>query len=349
MLLINCGLLQLVVAQGGSPNGSSFDETNLREKGLVLVKIWCLIIVFLGTFGGGISPYFFRWNESFLLLGSQFAAGVFLGTAWMHFLSDSAGTFGDLTVKTYPFAFMLCTAGYLFTMLADVIVVWVYEKQDRPSIHGAHPVERIADIGDTESGVPTHTGETPLNIQEEVPQTPPQTDRQMNTMKGTSLIKRTSLGDSLLLILALIFHSVFEGIAIGVAATKADAWRALWTVCLHKIFAAIAMGIALLRIIPKRPFLSCAAYAFAFAISSPIGIGIGILIDATTQGRIADWIYAISMGFACGVFVYVAINHLLLKGIIHNPQNRIRFDIPFYKYLAVVIGAGLIAVVMIWD
>lgn len=120
--------------------------------------------------------------------------------------------------------------------------------------------------------------------------------------------------------------------------------------CLHKIFAAIAMGIALLRIIPDRPFLSCAAYAFAFAISSPIGVAIGILIDATAEGRVADWIYAISMGFACGVFVYVAINHLLLKGLIQSPQSgTITFDKPFYKYLAVLIGAGLIAVVMNWD
>lgn len=193
MLLINCGLLQLVVAQGGSPNGSSFDETNLRAKGLVLVKIWCLIIVFLGTFGGGISPYFFRWNESFLLLGSQFAAGVFLGTAWMHYLSDSAGTFGDLTDKTYPFAFMLCTAGYLFTMLADVIVVWVYEKQDRPSIHGAHPVERIADIGDTESGVPTHTHrrDTPQHSGGGPPNTAP--DRQTNEHDEGDIIDKKDL------------------------------------------------------------------------------------------------------------------------------------------------------------
>jgi len=120
-------------------------------------------------------------------------------------------------------------------------------------------------------------------------------------------------------------------------------------VCLHNIFAAIAMGLAVLCIIPERPFLSCAAYAFAFAISSPIGVGIGILIDGTTQGRVANWIYAISVGFSCRVLVYVAINHLLLKGMIHKPQNRIHFDKAFYKYLAVVIGAGLIAVVMIWD
>ena len=116
---------------------------------------------------------------------------------------------------------------------------------------------------------------------------------------------------------------------------------------MHKIFAAITMRIALLRMIPKRPFISTASYSFAFAISSPVGVGIGIAIDATTQGRTADWIYAISMGLACGVFVYVAINHLIAKGF--QPQAHCYFDTPFYKLLDVVIGVGVIAVVMIWD
>lgn len=150
-----------------------------------------------------------------------------------------------------------------------------------------------------------------------------------------------------MLIVALCFHSVFEGIAIGVAETKDDAWRALWTISLHKIFAAIAMGIALLRIIPNRPLLSCAAYAFAFAISSPIGVAIGIIIDATTQGPVADWIFAISMGLACGIFIYVSINHLLSKG--YTPHTKVSVDTPHHKFLAVLLGVAVIAVVMIWD
>ena len=52
---------------------------------------------------------------------------------------------------------------------------------------------------------------------------------------------------SILLIVVLCFHSVFEGIAIGVAETKDDAWKALWAISFHKIFAAIA----LLRMIPN--------------------------------------------------------------------------------------------------
>lgn len=131
------------------------------------------------------------------------------------------------------------------------------------------------------------------------------------------------------------------------SATEGDAWRNLWTISLHKIFAAIAMGIALLRMLPERPFLLSAAYSFAFAVSSPIGIGIGIAIDSATQGKLSDWIYAISMGLACGVFIYVAINHLIAKGF--KPQSKCYFDTPFYKYLAVVLGVGVLAVVMIWD
>nr|XP_020171985.1 zinc transporter 2-like [Aegilops tauschii subsp. strangulata]CAJ19368.1 putative zinc transporter [Triticum aestivum] len=158
----------------------------------------------------------------------------------------------------------------------------------------------------------------------------------------------STIGDGVLLIAALCFHSVFEGIAIGVAAeTEADAWKALWTISLHKIFAAIAMGIALLRMLPDRPLLSCFGYAFAFAVSSPIGVGVGILVDATTEGRVADWIYAISMGLATGIFVYVSINHLLAKG--YMLQRPVAADTPVGRWLSVVLGVGVIAVVMIWN
>lgn len=102
---------------------------NLRSKPLILVKIWCLVLVFVGTFAAGMSPYLLRWNEAFLVLGTQFAGGVFLGTALMHFLSDSNKTFEGLTEKEYPFAYMLACVGFLMTMLADCVVSYVYAKQ----------------------------------------------------------------------------------------------------------------------------------------------------------------------------------------------------------------------------
>lgn len=259
------------------------------------------------------SPYFLRWNEAFLVLGTQFAGGVFLGTALMHFLSDSNKTFEGLTEKEYPFAYMLACVGFLITMLADCVVSHVYAKQKgsptdpevqgKDEAHKSHETHHIAAVG--------------------------------------------SFADTILLIVALCFHSFFEGIAIGIAKSKIEAWKALWTVCLHKIIAAIAMSIALLRMLPNRPFLSCMAYTFIFAISSPVGVGVGIIIDATAQGAAADWMFAISIGLACGVFIFVSINHLLSKG--YTAHNAVSVDKPHFKSLAVVFGIGVISIAMIWD
>ncbi|KAL6009603.1 hypothetical protein ACLOJK_000031 [Asimina triloba] len=317
-----------VSSHGGSHDhdeddaAASESSSSLRSKALILVKIWCLIIIFVGTFAGGISPYFLKWNEGFLILGTQFAGGIFLGTAMMHFLSDSAETFGDLTHVEYPFAFMLACAGYLMTMMADCVVSLVYAKKSV----GRGDAENGDNAPEVKLG--SHGGLSHSHLQVNNDGTAVQV--------GKPLAMARSLGDNILLIAALCFHSVFEGIAIGVAESKADAWKALWTICLHKIFAAIAMGIALLRMVPNRPLLSCIAYAFAFAISSPIGIAIGIIIDATTQGVVADWIFAISMGLATGVFIYVSINHLISKGFM--PQRSAALNTPSFNLLAVTLG-----------
>jgi hypothetical protein len=120
---------------GGSGSDSDADggdattKPDLRARGLVAAKLWCLAVVFAGTLAGGVSPYFMRWNEAFLALGTQFAGGVFLGTALMHFLSDADETFGDLLPDSgYPYAFMLACAGYVVTMLADCVIAHVVSR-----------------------------------------------------------------------------------------------------------------------------------------------------------------------------------------------------------------------------
>ncbi|XP_010262554.1 PREDICTED: zinc transporter 1 [Nelumbo nucifera] len=315
--LLLCLQFSEIMGHGGAGGGDSGSGTDLRGRELILVKIWCVIILLGSTFAAGVSPYFVPWNGSFILLGTQFAGGVFLATSLMHFLGDANTTFGDLTSKTYPFAFMLAAVGYLLTMFADSVLC----------VLTSQPGEREAKVVEDEN--------TPVEAEATMDHNP------------IFVMKASFIGDTLLLILALCFHSIFEGIAVGVSATKADAWRNLWTISLHKVFAAIAMGIALLRMLPKRPFLTTVAYAFAFAISSPIGVGIGIAIDATTQGAVADWIFAISMSLACGVFIYVAINHLIAKGF--KPLEKSYFDTPFFKFLAVLAGVAVMSVVFIWD
>ncbi|KAL7215227.1 hypothetical protein ACSBR1_027397 [Camellia fascicularis] len=324
---LQCLLLFLLFS---TAHGGDADPPDPRLKPLILVKIWCLVILFVTTFVAGISPYLVKWNEGLILLGTQFAGGVFLGTALMQFLSDSDDAFDSLISKHYPFAFMLGSVGFLIAMFADCVVLCVYRKQRSRDVRvqgGIQQRKSSSGVGTSQSQIQVDDG----------------TDHIMNTLFFNAI----SFGDSMLLIIALCFHSIFEGIAIGVMDTQSRAWRALWTVTLHKVFAAIAMGIALLRTILGHPLLSCTAYAFVFAISCPIGVAIGIVIDATAPGIVADWIYAIFMGLASGVFVYVSVDHLLFKGYL--PEGTVSVDMPHHKFVAVVLGVAAIAVVMIWD
>lgn len=188
-------ILQLVLVNGhgGDSHGGEStgdDHVDLHAKGLILVKVWCLIILLVSTFAGGVSPYFFRWNENFLLLGTQFAGGVFLGTSLMHFLSDSNETFGDLTTKTYPFAFMLASSGYLLTMLGDSIILFLTKSSEK---------------------------EARIEVEEGRGNDHDRQGKEAGNDANPVFLRTTSLGDTILLILALCFHSVFEGIAIGIS------------------------------------------------------------------------------------------------------------------------------------
>lgn len=305
---------------------------DLRSKSLILIKIWSLIIVFNLTFIAGTSSYLMKWNEGFILLGTQFAGGVFLGIALLQFLSDSNEYFEKLSSKDYPFAFMLAISGYLLTMLADCVCIYVYRKR--------RSRETVVQQRKTSTNIASSSiGTSQSRIQV--------VDDGFDQYVDPTFFSTSSFGDSILLIVMLSFHSVYEGITIGIAGTSSRAWRALWVVTLHKIFAAVAMGIALLRTIPDHPLMSCAAYSFVFAVSTPIGVVIGIVIDATVQEVVADWIYGISIGISSGVFLYVSINHLVSKG--YSPQRKVLVDTPQHKFLAVLVGVAVIAITIIWE
>jgi len=143
LLLLLCLSIAAATARahgGGHADADGGDSPapDLRARGLVAAKLWCLAVVFAGTLLGGVSPYFLRWNEAFLALGTQFAGGVFLGTALMHFLSDADETFRDLLPDSgYPWAFMLACAGYVVTTLADVIISHVVSRGRAAADSGA--------------------------------------------------------------------------------------------------------------------------------------------------------------------------------------------------------------------
>ncbi|KAK3425277.1 hypothetical protein EUGRSUZ_F02059 [Eucalyptus grandis] len=286
-------------------------HADMRSKSLILARILCLILVSVGTFLGGVSLYLLKWNKAFLLRGKPLAVGLFQATALMRLPMDAMEMFGHLTEKGFSSSFMLPIAGCLLTMLADSAISHVHGKMEKEQSSGSNG--DLEGKGSSANGV-THHHDASMAV-------------------GLPC-------DSILLIVALCFFSLFGGITIGIAGPKAGARKAMWIISPQGIFAAIAMGIALLRMMPNRPLLLCAVYAFAFAIviSSPIGMAIGIIVDPTAQGAVAGWIFNFFMGLAPGVFWYV-----------FSKLSLSRQYMPIHKFLAKMLRVGVNAVLVIWD
>ena len=80
-----------------------------------------------------------------------------------------------------------------------------------------------------------------------------------------------------ILMIALSVHSVFEGLALGMAPTIKDVLNMLIAICVHKGAAASSLGISLVKTFPEN-FKLCRQLIFIFSLSTPLGVGIGMLV-----------------------------------------------------------------------
>ena len=91
---------------------------------------------------------------------------------------------------------------------------------------------------------------------------------------------------SVMLLLALSFHSVFDGLAIGLQKDSSSLIAILVAVMLHKAVMSFSLGLSI-----AQSNLSVKSFILSnvlFAVSSPIGIGIGIGLLELPQSLAVD-------------------------------------------------------------
>lgn len=195
-----------------------------------------MLIIFATTFPCALLPYFFRKNAKFLLLGTQFAGGVFLATS-MHFLSDSIE--GKIYLSNSLFSLTLL--GYFLTAFGEIILFKMLNKKKS---------------GEPRAVVEVEEGRNAAVVVAEV-------------VEEESV---AAVGVAVLTIFGLAIHSLDEGFQIGQQRRTIYAWTRILPISIHHVFLAIGLGIVVLRMQPRRPFWTVVAYSFAFAISTPVGI-----------------------------------------------------------------------------
>ncbi|KAJ4434746.1 hypothetical protein ANN_23315 [Periplaneta americana] len=127
-------------------------------------------------------------------------------------------------------------------------------------------------------------------------------------------LKQESLVGSLrrfLVVVALSFHSVFEGLAIGLQQTQRDVWYLFTAVSIHACAILFCIGLELVTSGVK--LLNLVLYIVILSLVSPLGVVIGILVTvhSSNEGATQDLIVAVLQGIAGGTILYITFFEVL--------------------------------------
>jgi zinc transporter 1/2/3 len=266
------------------------------------LKLLFVATIFLAGWLGGWIPLLRRQDSAdspFLSLGNAFAAGVFLGSGLIHLLSEAHESWTALGWD-YPIAFVLAAAGFAIILLIEHVLL---PEPAHELVH-AHPGTGHAHDHDHASA---HGAQ----------------HRLAPTM----------------LVVALSFHSLVAGIALGIQDALGDLLVVFLAIVAHKSTEGFALGITLVRsgAPPKRSI----SLVTLLAVMTPLGALAGMSIGHFLEGTWERYLDATLLALAAGTFVYIAALDILQDEFL-RPGSR------FLKWLFASIGLATAALLAIW-
>ncbi|CAI7795594.1 unnamed protein product [Closterium sp. NIES-54] len=208
------GLWSATVAATSSSSSSS--QGSDSTSALTANKVGALFVFLGSSFLGVFVPYFIPVRQNILKFGVLFSTGLFIGMSLLYLTPETEELFADLTTNKYPLAYLVVVMGVFLTWLCDLIVKTVWRKRsvsDDPAKESDPTVaavlgvgQKTATEGDAEGGSSTPADYNAL-----------------------------SFVDVALILFALCFHAVFEGLAVGLATTVYDVWQMASSIAVNEV------------------------------------------------------------------------------------------------------------------
>uniref|UniRef100_A0A8C6RH77 Solute carrier family 39 (zinc transporter), member 2 n=2 Tax=Nannospalax galili TaxID=1026970 RepID=A0A8C6RH77_NANGA len=144
---------------------------------------------------------------------------------------------------------------------------------------------------------------------------------------------------ALVLLVSLSFHSVFEGLAVGLQTTVAATVKLCIAVLAHKGLIVFGVGLRLVKTGtgPRWAIFSI----LSLALMSPLGLALGLSVargDSTAEKGLAQ---ALLEGIAAGTFLYVTFLEIL-------PRELASPEAPLAKWGCVATGFAFMALIALW-
>ncbi|XP_045211170.2 zinc transporter ZIP3-like isoform X2 [Mercenaria mercenaria] len=139
---------------------------------------------------------------------------------------------------------------------------------------------------------------------------------------------------SIVLLLALSIHMIFDGLSLGLLKEDNEVWSMLMALSIHKILIFFSTGITICESTTTVKFVVAMLY---MSFVSPVGVGIGILLTSQSENYTITIVSAILQAVAVGTFVYVAFFEILLKEFSAGENGRIA------KAISTIFGYSIFA------
>lgn len=267
-------------------------------------------------------------------LANCFSGGVFVAACLLDLFPDIHESIDRVldemekvyhTRVDYPVAEFIIVFGFLLVLSVEQLVLEVQEKWSQPSV-----ITNVASSSSPPANQQPQETDALLSnanygsIQEAPPPPPPPDLLRQRYISGESrrssheggghdhsaMFEEHSALRSLVLLMALTFHSLFEGLAIGLQQDYGQLIQIFVAVIVHKGIMAFSLGLNLAQSagMTVRYFV---AATLIFSLASPLGMAIGIGLSDLRQSIPRDVANGVLQGIAGGTFLYITFFEVL--------------------------------------
>lgn len=274
-----------------------------------------------------------RLADLIIMCFLYFGGGVLVATCFIHMLPEVREEFEEarnsghvFLTEDYPWAELMVCIGFFLVYAIELIVHSFL--CDGKLHHHSHSVGSCPPTGQTavaetmlcpESGASSpDVPERAFDIEHSSKPRPKYGSMESISISAQSRGNEGSANLTLssfrgvLIITALSFHSVFEGMAIGFQKTDSEVWTLFSAIAVHKFVIAFCVGLELMVMGTRLVVLT--AQMLIFALVSPLGVGIGAFImESYGDVKSSSLVVGVFQGLAAGTLIYVTFFEVLLK------------------------------------
>jgi len=285
-----------------------------------ILKIISIVILLAMGFCFGIMPFCLkscRNSTKFLNISNAFSGGLFLGIGLFHVLPEGDEKIRDKWPKL-PWAYFIAFSSYALILFVEKIFMNTHEQMHEhlKNLKEKNNDEGIEEIEQKIKSIDALTEEK--NNDEDLIEKKNETD--FHPDSSHSHEHHSFNLTPYILLFALGFHGLFEGIALGVQSEISGTLSLLLAIAAHKWAASLTLGISFVKaeVESKQFYLMISI----FASIGPIGSILGLII---THMFTEEYIEGIFLAISTGTFIYVACSEVLVEEFEKKDNKKLKF------------------------